>query len=166
VEPERLPDSDSQSFQLSLRIRHPSMDPAEISRALGIEPEHSFRAGAPRTSGSEIARAFGHKETYWLGVLKPTAEVKRTSFFGDPQWQTLYKQFARLRGSLTWALSLTVGGLSRTHADLLRRIRAEAGEVTLLVTISRELGSFTLPAEISRILGDLGIAVEFELAGG
>jgi len=34
-------------FQLSLRIRHPSIDPEEISKGLGIEPEHTFRAGQP-----------------------------------------------------------------------------------------------------------------------
>ena len=40
----------SYPFQLSLRIRHPSIDPASISRELQIEPEHSFRAGDPRES--------------------------------------------------------------------------------------------------------------------
>jgi hypothetical protein len=166
VEAERLPNADSQPFQLSLRVRHPSMDPAEISRALEIEPEHSFQAGTPRSTGSDIARASAHTESYWLGVLKPTAQTARALFFGDPEWQALHKQFARLTGSLTWALSLTAGGFSRVHADLLRRIRSEGGEVTLLVTISREVGSFTMPAEVGRIFGDLGVAVEFELASG
>ena len=44
-------------FQLSLRIRHPSMDPADISKELGIEPEHAFRAGQPRHSKSGLVPA-------------------------------------------------------------------------------------------------------------
>jgi hypothetical protein len=35
-------------FQLSLHVRHPSVDPEEISRELGLEATESFRAGGPR----------------------------------------------------------------------------------------------------------------------
>lgn len=48
-------------FQLSLRIRHPSIDPEEISKGLGIEPEHTFRAGQPRHSKSGVAPATVHR---------------------------------------------------------------------------------------------------------
>jgi hypothetical protein len=45
----------SYPFQLSLRVRHPSIDPAAISRELQIEPEHSFRAGDLRDSTRSAA---------------------------------------------------------------------------------------------------------------
>ncbi len=58
--------SPSIPFQISLRIRHPSIDPRRISRELKVEPEHTFRAGEPRESSSGIALTAVHAESYWL----------------------------------------------------------------------------------------------------
>jgi len=52
MEAQKIPKATPQAYQLSLRIRHPSMDPADISRALNIEAEHSFRAGDSRVRRS------------------------------------------------------------------------------------------------------------------
>ncbi len=56
-------------FEISLRVRHPSIDPKLISRELKVEPEHCFRAGDPRESTSGIAATSVHAESYWLGSL-------------------------------------------------------------------------------------------------
>jgi hypothetical protein len=40
----------ARSFKVSLFVEHPSIDPAEISRAMGLIPKRTTRAGAPRTS--------------------------------------------------------------------------------------------------------------------
>ncbi len=161
-------DSRADAFQLSLRVRHPSMDPAEISRTFNIEPEHSFRAGGPRSSSTGVASASVHSESYWLGVLKPTSRLAELPGLSQPadHWtKVAQRQIAVATRSLGWALSLSTSLFLGTHADVLRRIRSEGGEVTLLVTVaSGDVGSFTLAPEASRILGDLGIAVEFELA--
>ncbi|MGN8113926.1 DUF4279 domain-containing protein [Labrys sp. 22185] len=37
-------------FELQLFIKHPSIDPAEITAAIGLEPKFQHRAGDPRTS--------------------------------------------------------------------------------------------------------------------
>jgi hypothetical protein len=58
-------------YQLSLHVRHPSVDPEEISRELGLDAIESFRAGAPRQSRSGIAATAVHGETYWVAVLDP-----------------------------------------------------------------------------------------------
>ncbi|HTC51989.1 MAG TPA: hypothetical protein VK700_08650 [Steroidobacteraceae bacterium] len=58
-------------FQLSLHVRHPSVDPDEISRELGLEATESFRAGEPRHSRSGVAATAVHGETYWVAVLDP-----------------------------------------------------------------------------------------------
>jgi hypothetical protein len=58
-------------YQLSLHVRHPSVDPAEISRELGLEATESFRAGEPRQSRSGLAATAVHGETYWVSVLDP-----------------------------------------------------------------------------------------------
>jgi hypothetical protein len=165
VEASRGEDSDSESFQISLRIRHPSMDPAEISAALNIEAEHSFRAGELRRSNSGLATASVYQDSYWLGVLRPSGPVIDVAFHDDQRSKSAQKQLSAARRSLTWALALSTGRFLNQNADLLRRIRAEGGEVTLIVGIcSDEVGSFTLAPEASRLLGELGIAVEFELS--
>ena len=56
-------------FQLSLRVRHPSIDPAAISRELQIEPEHCFRAGDPRESARNVSVTPVHVDSYWLATL-------------------------------------------------------------------------------------------------
>src|SRR5579862_7385080 len=58
-------------YQLSLHVRHPSVDPDEISRELGLEATESFRAGEPRQSRSGVAATAVHPETYWVAVVDP-----------------------------------------------------------------------------------------------
>jgi hypothetical protein len=58
-------------YQLSLHVRHPSVDPEEITRELGLEAVECFRAGAPRHSRSGVAATAVHPETYWVAVLDP-----------------------------------------------------------------------------------------------
>ena len=167
MEARKLSSSDTEGFQLSLRVRHPSMDPTEISRAFKIEPEHSFRAGEARPAGG-VANAAVHSESYWLGMLSPMSDVADHLLFAtDPKPHIAEKQLAVLRRSLSFALSLRASRFFSTHAELLRRIRAEGGNVTLLVTVyDSDVGSFTLAPEASRTFADLDIAVEFELEAG
>ncbi len=60
---------DPQDFSISFRIRHPSIDPAELSRQLGIEPQHAWRAGEPRRLESGEVGSGVYRETFWVGVL-------------------------------------------------------------------------------------------------
>lgn len=65
--------------------------------------------------------------------------------------------------SLGWALSLCALRFFSVHAPLLRRIRTEGGQVSVLVTISTaDASSFSLMPEVSRVFSELGIALEFE----
>lgn len=151
-------------FRLALRVRHPSMNPDELSRALGIEPEHAFRAGAPRRSTPGVVTVSVHAESYWIGVLTPLAAARDVSFSGEERSQIAQKQLAAARKSLSWALSLSAARFLTPHADLLSRIGSEGGEVALLITIyNGELSSFLLPPDASRLFGKLGITLEFEL---
>jgi hypothetical protein len=164
MEAGRLADTAPEAFQLSLRIRHPSMDPAEISHALGLKPEHSFRAGGARVSSSGVSSVYS--ESYWLGVLPllHLAEIRNLLLPEEGWMKMTQRQVAVAARSLGWALSLSCARFLVGHAEVLRRIRSEGGEVTLLVTVaSGEVPSFTLAPDASRILGDLGVAVEFEL---
>jgi hypothetical protein len=57
--------------ELYLRVKHPSLDPITISKALNIEPEHSVRAGESSKSGKLRV----HSESYWLAKLPPARTV-------------------------------------------------------------------------------------------
>jgi hypothetical protein len=63
-------------------------------------------------------------------------------------------------------LTMTARVLMRTHKALFERIRAEGGEVCMLVSLSPgSLSGFTLPAGACHVFGELGINVEFDLVG-
>jgi hypothetical protein len=56
-------------FTISLRVRHPSIDPAAVTQTLGIEPQHTWKAGAPRCGPTGEALEGVYRESYWLGRL-------------------------------------------------------------------------------------------------
>ncbi len=168
MEARKLAKSDSQLFQLSLRIRHPSMDPADLSREFKIEPEHSFRAGDPRPPRSGITPASVHAESYWLGALNPGKWPPDLSFPGHPPLQIAAEHLrATATNSFTSALSLSTTRFFHLHGELLRRIRSEGGQITLLVALSTsDVSSFSLMPEVSRAFAEFGITVEFEFMDG
>lgn len=152
------------AFQLSLRIKHPSMDPADISQELGIEPEHSFRAGQPRRSKSGLASAAVHTESYWLAPLNPSSWSVNPPFEPLPDLPispgAIETAVAR---NLAWALGLCAVRLYKAQA-LLQTIHSEGGEISLLVTISpTAANNFSLQPQASRMFGEMGIALEFEI---
>ncbi len=52
-------------YKISLRVRHPSMDPAEISSILRLAPSRSWSAGERRTTPSGEPLEGIWPETYW-----------------------------------------------------------------------------------------------------
>ncbi|MGO9512268.1 MAG: hypothetical protein ACLP2F_01320 [Steroidobacteraceae bacterium] len=153
-------------FELALRIRHPSMDPAYLSRALGLEATHSFRAGEPRRSRSYVSSASVHGESYWLATLDPSTWPAANWLSGFASLELAHRELGKSATvSLGWALLLSATRLLRTNAALLQRIRVEGGQVSLLVALSPvAVDSFSLTPEVSRIFSELGIAIEFEIA--
>jgi hypothetical protein len=56
-------------FRISLRIRHPSIDPEEITEALGIEPERSWKVGEPRQTPAGRLLTDSNPDTYWTANI-------------------------------------------------------------------------------------------------
>ena len=163
MEARRLTNPQLPPFEMSLRIRHPSMDPAELSRELALEAEHSFRAGEPRRSRSEATSASVYGESYWLGTLDPTSWPVDTWVSGYAEIDLVVKEIRKsTTHSLGWALSLIARRFLRAKA-VFERIRTEGGEVSVLVALSPALVSFTLPPDVSRMFSELGITLEFDL---
>jgi hypothetical protein len=165
MEARKLSKSEPPPFELSLRIRHPSMDPADLSRQIGIEATHSFRAGEPRQSHSGQSTASVYGESYWLGILDSTAWPAAHWLSGFANMELAQKAHDEtVVRSLGWALSMTARRLLRTNAALLERIRNEGGQVGLLVALTpTAVDGFSLTPEVSRMFSDLGITLEFEM---
>ena len=131
------------SYAMSLRVRHPNVDPAVLTKALHIEPLHCWRAGEPRRSASGTALGGEHRESYWSAPLP-----------GQPV------------GSAAFPLELFLGQqlvqLNR-HRELLSRLQSEGGQISLLIEMSPvENAVLTLSTSVSRKLADLNIEVEFQ----
>lgn len=142
------------SFQLSLRIRHPSMDPAEISRELHMEAEYSFKAGETRGPSRGASSASNHAESYWLAPLDAAFWESRTLASLQP--------YAVEVGTLDLAL-VRCAYLLRRHAAFLRRVKTEGGDVSLLVALSTEaVSGFSLTPQCAGALHALGVGVDFE----
>ncbi len=125
-------------YQLSLHVRHPSVDPKEISRELGLEAIESFRAGEPRHSRSGVAATAVHGETYWAAVLDPmvwsapTTVARRASGVTQQFLATLLPQEAKVLrarfgleegeatapGSLGWGIVLVGHCMTVRHGPL------------------------------------------------
>jgi hypothetical protein len=153
-------------FQLSLRIKHPSMDPADISKELGIEPEHSFRSGQPRHSKSGFAAVALHSESYWLAPLDPESWYGTGPFGLLPNMPISQKLIdSAVSQNLAWALGLCAVRFNKAYSTLLQTISSQGGEISLLVTLSSTaVNAFSLPPQVSRLFGELGITLEFEIA--
>jgi hypothetical protein len=161
MEATKLRQPESEPFQLSLRVRHPSLDPAELSRELDIEATHCFRAGEPRASRSGIASV--HPESYWLGALNTANWPVDLAFPGVRHLMAAQERIGTVATrTLGWALSLSTRFFN-AHAGTLRRIGAEGGQVSLLITApASAVSGFSLAPGVSHVFSDLGVTLEFE----
>jgi Domain of unknown function (DUF4279) len=136
-----LPSMNPDNFTVSLRIRHPAIDPAEITRTLGIEPQHSWKAGEGRRAAQGQRLEGSYRESYWIGEFRELD--------------------AGLRGVVaTEAVLLQAVVLLRRSQPFLTRLQSEGATVELFVEV---VGSteFTLglSPQLLSLLSKAGLAV-------
>jgi len=133
-------------FTLSLRIRHPRIEPAEITRSLAMEPQHSWRAGEKRRDAAGAELSGEYHETLWMCALM-TRPALSTGVIGVES--QLLQSIGTLRRSQEFLRSLRdSGGFAEIHISLFTR-----REVLL-----------ELPPELLVTLGQLGITVALEVS--
>jgi hypothetical protein len=157
MEARRAAPQPSYPFQLSLRIRHPSIDPEEISQRLGIDAEHSFRAGEPRDAGRSTVAPV-HAESYWLATIDPGALLMGTAFDPAISPQTHAIAFSLLDS----ALVVLIGSMLRRHADFFRQMQSEGGEVLFTRNVNIYVGelpsgSSARAERIARVIDSSGV---------
>ena len=132
-------------FTLSLRLRHPSIDPFRITQTLGIEPQHTWKAGDSRRDPAGAALEGAYRDSYWMGRLMEEPKLSSD------------------RLSVESVLLQTLAHLRRSQA-FLEQLHAEGGVAELHVSLyAREAFRLELSDETLRLLGRLGMAVALDV---
>ncbi len=127
-------------FSLAVAVRHPDIDPQEITAALDRTPYQSWQAGAPRRTPSGHPMPSVGRESYWIWTIKVAGQRNFFSALMDE------------------------AELLAARAEFLHGIVAAGGRISLTVSLPGDVNiGATLPhAAISRLAElpiDLGIEV-------
>jgi Domain of unknown function (DUF4279) len=132
-------------FTMSLRIRHPSVEPAQITRSLGVEPEHTWRVGEPRRDAAGRPLGGVHRESYWMGRLMAAPELG-SSHVGLES--VMMRTLAQLRRSF----------------DFLEELKADGAVAELHVSIfARQDFRLEFLPETLALLGRLGLTIALDI---
>lgn len=146
-------------YSIALRIRHPSIDPKDVTRRLGIEPQHAWRAGEPRQVDGDDAGSALHRETYWVGLLPPPR-------LGPSPWSQgvedkLLQAAALPQGSLYFTLLKM-----KRSAHFWREFADQGGTVECLLQVHKaDRFQLDLSQALLLALVDLRITLSIEVEG-
>ena len=132
-------------FTVSLRIRHPTIDPAKITAAIAIRPQHTWRAGEPRcdAAGAELGGA--HHDSYWMGRLMDEPQLSSDSVSAE---RVILQTLSQLRRAQSF----------------LEELNAEGGVAELLVSLyAREDFRLELPSDSLILLGRMHLSVALDV---
>jgi hypothetical protein len=124
-------------FTVSLRIRHPTADPATITAALGIQPQHTWRAGQPRCDAAGAELGGTHHDSYWMGRLMDEPQLSSGSVSVEG---VILKTITNLRRAQPFLEQLSAeGGVAELHVSLYARddfrIELPSDSLTLLARL-------------------------------
>lgn len=132
-------------FTISLRLRHPDIDPARITRTLGIEPQHTWKVGDARRDPAGTALEGAYRESYWVAQLMEQP------------------QLASARVSVESVLLQTLAHLRRSQS-FLAQLDAEGGVAELYISLfARTDFRLELSAQSQALLGHLGLAFALDV---
>jgi len=130
-------------FTISLRIRHPEIEPAKITEALGLQPQHSWQAGASRQTAT--GGTGEHRDSYWMAKLMDEPQLSTTEI------------------SVEGVLVQTITQLRRAQG-FLEQLRADGGMSELSISLFAR-GNFRLELspDTMTLLGRMGLGVVLEV---
>lgn len=161
LQPQQIP----KDPQLFLRIKHPSMDPHEITRVLAIEPTETITAGMTVSGG--VRRM--HSESYWIAQLPGESMrdlVKKhragiLNFLTPPPGKGAALE---LIGATEWDVRILLRLKEfeiEAHQEFLRKIIQEGGSIALLVNRADDRSAFSIRRALPK-LAQLGIGLEVD----
>lgn len=132
------------SFSVSLRLKHPKIDPQIITHQLRRRPTRAWKVGDPRKTPIGTPLPGSYRETYWYRTLTGGAlSSKRTR---------LEDYLDQLRSRL------------RPHAPFFRRVRSGGGNAELFIGIfGRRNYGYELSAPLLYEFGRIGLSLSFDI---
>lgn len=129
-----------ETIDVYLRIRHPSLDPDEITKELGLIPEHQWKAGDVRPAAGGLIAPRYYAESYWIAPVRfPSALEKRPN----------------LEGKLVLAAALL-----KSRKTLWERVIEGGGRADLLVTLHGDsAANIDLESETMSLLSGIGLSI-------
>jgi hypothetical protein len=151
----------SGDFQVSLRIRHPDFDPQQITRQLGLQPDHAWAKGDARKAESGQTLGGIRRDSYWSAML-PDPALYEQMLGQETEPGTAHHSLTTLAtADLGMFLTLQLLQLKR-HRELLVKLSSE-GDAAFVISMTAEPGStLRLEPALMRQLTDLGLRLEFE----
>jgi hypothetical protein len=144
--------------RIHLRVKHPRLDPKEITRVLSMTPEHTLDAGR-RASVSTA-------ESYWIAPLDFSGIEDA---WRDPSEAQADSGMFAGYSALSVPSDESIVGLAlrrlQAHQRFFRSIADEGGTATLLINVNRT-GSMAIPPALARRLADLGLTLELDWSDG
>jgi Domain of unknown function (DUF4279) len=132
-------------FTIALCVRHPTIDPSSITQSLGIEPQHTWRAGEVRRGPAGEAAEGVYHQSYWTGRLMEEPQISSE--------QTTVESL----------LLKTLTQLRRSH-DFLQELSTDGGSAELTVSLfARGVFRLDLSPETSALLGRLRLTIAFDI---
>lgn len=132
-------------FTVSLRIRHPTVDPATISATLGIQPQHSWRAGEPRCDAAGAKLGGAYHASYWTGRLMDEPQLSSDRVSVE---RVILKTLRQLRRAQSFLEQLYAGG----------------GVAELLVSLyARDDFRLELPSDSLTLLGRMHLTLALDV---
>ena len=118
--------------RISLRLRHPTMGPADISAALGMKPQFEWKVGEKRTTPNGEPLAGVNTVTYWCSEGIETegldlADTLRSRLAALEACGRFLKDFVSTGGTIDYFISWFTNGLNTGATldwELLRRLSA------------------------------------------
>jgi len=132
-------------YTIAARIKHPSIDPAVVTEALGLQPQHSWKAGAARRTPTGEPLEGRYRESYWTAQIVDAERISSTEM------------------PLEVALAQSVALLQKNE-KFLAKVADEGGSAELFIGIfgAGNLG-IELPPTLLARFGRLGVAISLDI---
>jgi hypothetical protein len=146
--------------RIHLRIKHPDLDPDEITQKLSMSPEHTLEAGR---SGSSAL----HADCYWIAPLH-FAMLDEPGAGGAPRQSISRDASIAQVSALQMMPHESIVGFAlrqlQSHQSFFQRVHDDGGTATLLITTD-DPGSMTIDPALARKLADMSLALELDWSG-
>ena len=94
--PSKFVPGSAYTYAVTLRARHPTVDPAILTKTLKLDPAHSWKAGDPRLSQTGAPLGGQHRDSYWSAPLPSQMVEARPVCLWKPLFWRSSLQLARL----------------------------------------------------------------------